>query len=263
MDCERLEAYLNLYVDGALSEEQLRELEAHAAKCEACGRQYAAARQLKSMLSEMPEELDVPLPTQAKWREAVKAEAVKARMRRIYRYAGGIAAALLVLIGVGLVLRPGAPDAAQRVTSSYDSVDSLEATKDYEAAEDSLMRSAGLMMVESDGASLEKSTAAPESASIADAAPMREISLKVADLDEACDYFHDLIEEYEGTLDEQRFDSDGQLCANLFVEIPGCNVAEFTAAAAQYAHSDEKGAGFTETMEDNGAVSMLLVLRSE
>ena len=257
MDCNRLEEYLNLYLDDALSEEQRTALEAHAAECEACGREYAAARQMKALLAELPDEMDVPLPAQAQWRTAVKAEAGKARIRKLYRYVGGIAAALLVLFGAGLLLRPGTPNAADSVIAN-----SMDAAG-YESAWEGEPELKSLMMVEADGQSVEKATEAPESAAIADAVPMREISLKVADLEEACEYFHDLIEEYEGTLDEQRFDSNGQPCANLFVKLPGENSAEFIQAAARYAHSPAEEPDIAESMEEGDLVSMLLVLRSE
>ena len=281
MDCSQLNEYLDRLMDDELTRDELEALERHAECCEACASELAATRKLKNLMSEVAPELDVPLDAQAGWRTAVRAEAAKRSRARRYRYAGGIAAALVVLLGVGLLLRPGAGDiAVKSVERSADlagaqSIAMIEAdgVGDFEApmmamnvaseAVDSAAEAADLALDEADSAAYEEAAALDseeEIASIADAVPMHEINMTVGDLDEACGYLFDLIREYDGTLEEQRYEADGARCANLFIELPGENVREFLESAAHYDSSDES-IGVPEA-EGSGMVSLLMVVRA-
>ena len=91
------------------------------------------------------------------------------------------------------------------------------------------------------------------------AAPMHEIDMVVEDVDRVCDYARDLAQEYAGDIDIQRFDEDGVSCANLYIDLPQANAAEFFEAIR---HFDRSDAGL-EGYDVNGETSMLLVLRSE
>ena len=249
MDCTSFQEYLDRYLDGALMNDELSALEAHAAECDVCACQWRAARQLRELLADMPDEIDVPLEAQAGWRNAVRAEAARGRGRKWIRLAGGIAAALVVLLGASLALKPFSGEAPLKSTAGV----AMESS--YAAMEDARP---DLAIVQRDG-----SQAAGESAAkaAAKAAPMREVSLKVNDLDDACAYIHDLTGEYEGSIDEQRFESGGKPCANLFIDIPSENAGEFLAAARQYAGLS--GAADSIPDEVGSTVSILLVLRTE
>jgi len=287
MDCSQLNEYLDRLMDDELTRDELEALERHAECCEACASELAATRKLKNLMSEVAPELDVPLDAQAGWRTAVRAEAAKRSRARRYRYAGGIAAALVVLLGVGLLLRPGAGDIAVKSVERESAAEveyapeaatggamiEADGVEDFEApmmamnvaseAVDSAAEAADLALDEADSAAYEEAAALDseeEIASIADAVPMHEITMTVGDLDEACGYLFDLIREYDGTLEEQRYETDGAHCANLFIELPGENVREFLESAAHYDSSDES-IGVPEA-EGSGMVSLLMVVRA-
>ena len=74
MKCEDFMSLIDAYVDQELTGAQLREMHEHAQGCEACRREMENADLLKNCLSEMDRQVCVPLPAQAAWRNAVKAE---------------------------------------------------------------------------------------------------------------------------------------------------------------------------------------------
>ena len=83
----------------------------------------------------------------------------------------------------------------------------------------------------------------------------------VEDLDRTCAYMADLVSEYEGTLEVQRYETDGVDCANLYIELPAENAADFLEAAAHYDVSGTlESAANAEDAE--GRVSLLLVLKA-
>jgi hypothetical protein len=99
----------------------------------------------------------------------------------------------------------------------------------------------GLARVETDGVEMfeaeEPADESMEEAAVADAVPMRELTLSVDSIDDACGYIMDLVAEYEGTVDEQRFAEDDGSGVNLFIEIPAENAPEFLSAAAHYGNA--------------------------
>ena len=105
MKCEDFMSLIDAYVDQELTGAQLREMHEHAQGCEACRREMENADLLKNYLSEMDRQVCVPLLAQAAWRNAVKAEVRGARLRRLYKSFGAVAAALLVMVGVGVGVR--------------------------------------------------------------------------------------------------------------------------------------------------------------
>ena len=58
--------------------------------------------------------------------------------------------------------------------------------------------------------------------------PACELSIRVADVDTACQRVLDLVEEYEGAADVQRLEDGG---ANIYVEVPSANAADLLTAA--------------------------------
>lgn len=261
MDCSRMDQWLDEWMDGVLSESELSELEGHATNCVECAGKLEAARQLKTMLSELPEELDVPLESQLKWRNAVKAEARHAKMRRLYRFAGAAAAVLVCAFGAFYAFKPNAArqlDAAQPMAMNDTVVMSESA-----AAGSYVMKAAEaapeVFAVEADGEYAEQTMMLDdeEIGVAAYAEPMREVNMSVQKLDEACAAIEDLAGEYEGSFEAQNFESDGAACANLYIRLPGENADDFMAAALGLGEAEPFDAGSFK----GESASILLVLR--
>ena len=113
MTCEELNGLLDRLTDGELTEDERRALDAHGAECPECAGQIRATLQMKALFEEMEPEVDVPLAAQASWRSAVREEAQKSKAaqvpqkadrRRLIRWIGSAAAAVVVLVGVGRAL---------------------------------------------------------------------------------------------------------------------------------------------------------------
>ena len=105
MSCERFMDQLDAYLDGALTAEEMRQMEAHADGCAKCAEELNAGRQLVQMLRGLDDEIVVPLDVQAGWRRAVRREISAKKRKRLYRALGTVAAALVVMIGSTLALR--------------------------------------------------------------------------------------------------------------------------------------------------------------
>ena len=104
MNCEEFRLLLDAYVDGELSQAELEAMNDHAKACEACGEELKAARLLKETLAHLDDDIAVPLPAQAAWRSAIRAEAKKKNTRKWMRVCSAVAAALVLALGVGTVL---------------------------------------------------------------------------------------------------------------------------------------------------------------
>lgn len=239
MNCAQTDALLDALLDGDVQESDQAALQAHCAHCAACAEKLRATQAMKRVLLEIPPEMDVPLTAQTAWRKAVKAEAQKRRVRGWTRWAGGIAAALVVAVGGFFALR-GAPQPSRAAMDNgivplQESVAVVEADgQDYESLDAVALR----------------------------AAPDLERRMTVEDLDRTCAYMADLVREYEGTLEERRYEADGARCADLSIDLPAENAGDFLAAAAHY---DSNGT-FDEAPDvtvAEGRVSMLLVLEAK
>jgi hypothetical protein len=95
---------VSAYLDGELSERERSRFEAHAAGCEGCRRELAAQRELKTLLSGLPE---VAAPRSFRLTpEMVEATPVPAPPRRsqtplrVSQFAAGLAVVALVTVGV-------------------------------------------------------------------------------------------------------------------------------------------------------------------
>ena len=258
MNCEQIDRFLDAMMDGEINTKDMNALEAHCQTCAACAEKLKLNRQMMGMLSEMAPEIDVPLTAQAAWRSAVKAEAGKAKRARLYRIAGGIAAALVVAIGATFALRTPPKNLATD-SAAPETAGIMMAAEEAEYADEAPMMAAeyaaaGEALIEADGAAMMMDASRKSSA-------MREVELVVEDLDRACEYVRDLVDEYEGTADMQRLEENGVPCANLYIELPAGNAGEFLRAAAHY---DTSGAEISaDGFEGDGDISMLLVLRAE
>ena len=268
MNCAEMNQWLDRLMDGELTAEQKRELEAHGQTCPDCAEQIRAALSMKALFDEMPVEEDVPLAVQADWRNAVRAESKRVKTRRLYRWVGSVAAALVVVAGIGWALNArdiplqshslkAAPiaETAVREAAADTGVTSGEAAYAFEA-ETPMMDAAEAAedFAASDAAVIEADGYDEEAETDALGAPMREIRFTVEDVDAACDVIGDLINEYDGDLDAQR--SDGG--ANLYIRLPSENAADFLSAIA---HLDLSGASSdASSWPDEGMASLLLIL---
>ena len=244
MICNDVDRLLDDLMDDVLSEDDRRGLESHCAGCPDCAVKLRATREMLLLFSEMAPEVDVPLQVQADWRRAVKAEADSGRVKRFYKLAGGVAAALVVAAGATFALRT-APTTEVRTVAPMI------------AEEAAPVRNA---MVQADGAVEEADAEESIGTAVALAAPMHEIGMTVEDIDKTCAYMSDLVSEYEGGMDEQRFEEDGKACANLYIDLPAENADEFLNAASHYDVDGDMGT-LTLDEAEGGRVSVLLVLK--
>lgn len=270
MNCAQANEWLDCLMDGELTDDERRRLEAHAATCPACDEQLRATLTMKALFDDMPAEADVPLAAQAKWRDAVRAEAKRDKTRRLTRWIGTAAAALLLVAGIGWGLnardiprtietRQAATDSARAYEAADTGADAIigdaEAPVMNAAAPEMLYEAeaadyAETAVIEADGAveaALEAKTGG---------APMREIHMKVADIDAACGVIADLVAEYDGTADAQRTEGG----ANLYITLPTENAAEFLSAIAHLETSGEAPEIPDDLVE--GTSSLLLVLEN-
>ena len=253
MNCDEVNRLLDLLMDGELTDEQRLELERHGRECPECAASIRETMQLKALMADMEPEVDVPLAAQAAWRNAVREEARQGRTRRFRRWAASAAAALVVLVGVGLAMNlrgapkqdaTAVPEVAAKLAYEAEeadeaAVEAVEAEANsaayvpevaYEAEAFDAAESA---VVETDGATsgvrvLAGGGAPATSDAEARRTPACELSLRVADVDTACQRVLDLVEEYEGAADMQRLEDGG---ANLYVEVPSANAADLLTAA--------------------------------
>lgn len=108
MDCMRYRAHLDEWIDGMLDEETAAQMQAHADSCPDCAEEARLLRETLNMLHSLDDDISVPLQTQAAWRKAVRTEARRQRSKRfsgIFRAAGSVAAALVVLAGCTGIFR--------------------------------------------------------------------------------------------------------------------------------------------------------------
>ena len=237
MKCAEAQAMLDRLMDGELSEEERQALSAHGQGCPECAAAIRATMQLEALFEEMEPEVEVPLPAQAKWRQAVRAEAKRRSARTLYRRIGAAAAAVAVLVGAGWALNR---DAASPAAVPHNAVvvegeavltgaasEAAEVEVAYEAPVEDYAY-AGAVVVEADGAMVFENEEAPMCAAAAQNSPVQEIALEVEDVDAACGLIEDLVQEYEGAVDVQSSGDE----ANLYVELSLDNMDDFISALA-------------------------------
>lgn len=118
-------------MDGELTDQQRREMEAHGRQCPECAEAIRQTKQLKALMEQLEPEVDVPLAAQAKWRGAVREAARQTRKKRLYRWISSAAAAVVVLVGVGLALNARVAPKGVETTQAV-----LERAVESEAAEE-------------------------------------------------------------------------------------------------------------------------------
>ena len=277
MDCNQVNGILDLLMDGALDDTQRSALEAHGRECPTCAAAIHSTLQMKALFEQMEPEADVPLQAQARWRSAVKAEAKQQRRRRMRRWIASVAAAAVVLVGLGaaFTLR-GTP---KRNDALYAQEESAAAPMVERAAETVLASNGAVANARSDaapGAVVEADGMADEAVAIEDAtagmvaaeeeaespasgqqAPACELALRVEDVETACNRVCDLAQEYEASADVQSVADGG---ANVYVEIDAENAGDFLNADAPMDKSEKPID--VPALSGSGRVLVLLVLHS-
>lgn len=198
MNCSEFSNLLDPYVDGELDEAQCAALKSHADACDECRAALTAAEQLRGILSHIDDGLGVPLPAQAAWRNAIRAEARRKRMKRVYSICGAVAAVCVLTLGVTAMLRPGIRD-------SFGGAN---------------------VVVETDGLSQDavlEGEKALRSMSGMDQTTRVERAVCVQNAEEAHDYLMDIVAEYGGTVTQDSGDE-------VYVQVPGENVVDFLSA---------------------------------
>lgn len=272
MTCEAFNGLLDALMDGELTDEQRREMMAHAQACPDCAAALRATVQLKALFDEMEPEVDVPLAAQARWRNAVRDEAAKKRRGKMFRWAYAAAAAVVVLVGVGLALNmknapksDGAALVAAEMTVEKAAPEALARNAvEYDAGANAVVETDGAMdyapeaAMESEAFEADMAEEAEEAAATGVAvkqAPACEVTLRAKDVDTACSRISDLAKEYEGVADVQRVGDGG---ANLYVTIDAANAGDFLNAVVPM---DESGTAIqAPDVSGEGAVLILITL---
>ncbi len=156
MTCKDVNGMLDRLMDGELTEDERRELEAHGRECPECAAEIRATLEMKALFEETLPEADVPLAAQAKWRGAIREAAKRDRQRKFTRWISSAAAALVVLVGVGVAMRGSlapkndaampAPAVQEAAEANHSDAPEIQAEYAAEAASDAAP------VVETDGA---------------------------------------------------------------------------------------------------------------
>ena len=109
MNCEEYRALISCAVDGELTEEEQRRLDAHLTACEDC-RAYRDA--LLSLSEELQRPMEPPAALRLGVMDSVRADMRGKRLRRIRRY-GSLAACLVLIASLGLLPRMGKAKSAE------------------------------------------------------------------------------------------------------------------------------------------------------
>lgn len=238
MNCEQMRAMLDAYIDGELSEEEVRALRDHAAACEDCKRELEAAELLRDALAHMDDDVSVPLEAQAAWRKAVRAEAGKRSKKRALRVVYGLAAALVVAIGCTAVLRSDALKPQNALTPNAGAqARAVEFTE---------------MMVATDGEA--DAVQATYSLSAEDYAAWKKYG--VADFDRACQTLEELTAEYSGTATTDRGEADRE--AMYRIELPAAYMEDFLNAASLLGTELD-----SELREESGETAVIYIQLTE
>ena len=221
----------------------------HGHQCPECARQLRSAMQLKALLGDLAEEVNVPLKAQAGWRAAVREEARRRKALKLRRRLTAVAAAAVILAGAGLSISRIPRADAPRAMLLSESAPAAEEERANEAvmeipAEDvplELSAEASSAVVEADGvapvandgdlpqilseASEEAgAVVATANGAAAGRSPAFEWSLKTDDVTGVCDRILDLADEYEAKADVREMEGGA---ARIYVEIDASNAGDF------------------------------------
>jgi len=294
MTCKDVSAMLDRLLDGELTEEERRELEAHGRECPDCAAEIRSAFQMKALFEDTLPEVDVPLEAQAKWRGAVREAAKQDKKRRITRWIGSAAAAVVVLVGVGVALNgsmapkqnAAEPMAVVQEAAKADAADEASGAEyadeavnmapvietDGESAEEFDMAAGAYdaKSLQSDAMPVEAAEAAEEAprmfeseaadeapmcAALAQQSPACEYAIQARDVQVACGVIRDLAGEFEGYADVQDVEGGS---ANVYVELDAGYAGEFLSAVAKL--DDGQNPADPPEVSGEGTVLVLLVV---
>lgn len=261
IDCKFFTEHLDSYLDSELDQATRQEMHRHAANCPSCGECLESMTRLLTMCAEMDEGLSVPLEAQAAWRKAVRAEAAskerKASSRGAVfrRWSGGIAAALVLLVGGTFAYRMGdgaAPITLPREPSYVDSTMPNYYAGTRMATAGSGQAIPAQMRMETDGAVTSGQDAVNDAVFIDEAAVSQEQTAAVEEVqgeqvvlrtaertlesssfDQSLSYIQNLVTEYQGyfeqsTVDGQSFEEGGQgRAAELSIRVSSESLDDF------------------------------------
>ena len=232
MKCEDFKKLIDAYIDGELDHAQAAEMLAHAQECKDCENELNLAEMLRDTIGGMDDDIVPPLAAQAAWRNAIKAETRRIRMKKIYKYCGTVAAALIVLVGCVTLLDPFRSD--ENVTdttfTSSDAGYTFVAADGNEAAPTAMARTLSL----DDEAVYAGMTA--------------NVKLCCAEPAKACDTIAQLAGEFGGLTDTP---SGGETSAYVTAYIPAGSIDSFIdalALAGDVTDSQMSGEGETVTV---------------
>ena len=225
MNCDEMRARLDAYIDGELTMDEMRAVEAHAAGCEACGRELTAAKFVRDALGELGDEVAVPLPAHVGWQRAVRAEAKRGSNRRRMRAVYAAAAALVLVIGAFTILRS--------MPARQDDSAMMLAAMPTEAvvARDGDMQAAAVVVEEEAYAAWKKYDA--------------------EDFDAACLSVEQLIEEYSGSFQPVGLD-EGPMVYRI--ELPREYLEDFLSAVSHVGAEQD-----SETMDTQGDTALVYI----
>ena len=211
MKCEDFSRLIDAYIDGELDEKTAQELLSHAQECEKCAEELRLAEMLRDTLSGMDDDIVPPLPAQAAWRRAIKAESRRRKMQRVYKICGSIAAAVVLMVGVFAGLDAFGPDNAADTLDTAGTAD------------------AGFVFVATDGGDATPEPGAGAMAkSVADedeaAGMTASVKLVSADPASACDIVETLAAELGGYTDDR---GGSDVSAYLTAYIPAESIDQF------------------------------------
>lgn len=251
-------------MDGELTDQQRRDMEAHGRQCPECAEAIRQTKQLKALMEQLEPEVDVPLAAQAKWRGAVREAARQSRKKRLYRWISSAAAAVVVLVGVGLALNarvaPKGVETTQAVLERAVESEAVEEADYADEAEEAAVayeaeaaeaparapaKAAGMSavaaenaVIEADGAAacdeddlieINRSPDAGMCAAVAQKTAAYEATIRVKNVDAACRQIEDIAREYEGEADVRRLEDGG---ASIYLTLDAVNAADLIAAIA-------------------------------
>lgn len=220
--CSYFGSHLNAYLDSELDRAVRLKMELHATRCPECGEKLEYMTRLLTMCAEMDEGLTVPLEAQAAWRTAVReSKSAVPQKSPVVRWVGGIAAALVLLIGGTFAYRMGgqfpteliSPDApAMKAAPAYYSL-----VQDHEKA----LRLAADGEAEGDETVVHEDIARPVMLRSA------ERRLETEDLEAGLQGIGDLVDEYEGYFEQSTVDGRS---AQLTIRVPTQDLDAFLTA---------------------------------
>lgn len=232
MNCSEFKQMLDLYIDGQLNDSQISDLRAHAAQCCECQGELKAAEQLRGILSHMDDDISVPLPAQAAWRNAIRAEAKRKRMKKIYSFCGAAAAVCVLTVGISAMLGQNNPaslaPAAVRVET------------DGVAQNARLEEGIALTSVVTRGMEYINRT------------------IETEDPPKAYDYLCDVITEYGGMIEHEANGDDKK----VFVQIPGDSIVDFISAVDSLGSADAENQAIAVD-ESSASVGVCVTITTE